>query len=370
MTEQNFIPDEWDLLEAKEQMNENEMVNAEAVKEPINEEYEKLWKIYEAGIPIPETQEEWLEIRKRGIGGSDVAGIMGINPWASPLTVYLDKVGVTGKKETNEKMEIGTELEPFLREKFRKKMSKELTDLKVITVKKILFHQEHNFILANVDGLVYCKEYGWGILELKTTSERNSSEWVDDVIPNNYMCQVQHYLFVTGLQYAYIACLIGGQKFVVKRILRDNELIDILFDKERFFWEEFVVKRIPPAPIGIESEEDAAKLAFPTADKTEISLPDELFNELEQYQSLKEEIKEKEKQIKAFEVKMKFIMGNASKATLCQYSITYPSISAYRFNDTELREKYPEIYKEFLKPSDYRRFEIKKAKIKKVKKVI
>ena len=219
MEEKIFIPDEWDLLEAKEQINETEMVNAEAHRDLSEDDFR--------GFPVPEKHEDWLEIRKKGIGGSDVAGILGVSHWASPLTVYLDKVGVTQKKETSEKMEIGTELEPYLREKFIKKMSKELTDLKVITIKKILQHPDIDYILANVDGLVYCKEYGWGILELKTTGERNAHEWEDDKIPNGYMCQVQHYLFVTGLQYAYIACLIGGQRFVVKRILRDQDLIDI-----------------------------------------------------------------------------------------------------------------------------------------------
>ena len=232
MEEKIFIPDEWDLLEAKEQMNDTDMVNAEAYRELSEDDFR--------GFPVPEKHEDWLEIRKKGIGGSDVAGIIGISPWASPLTVYLDKVGVTPKKEASEKMEIGTELEPYLREKFIKKMSKELTDLKVITIKKILQHPDIDYILANVDGLVYCKEYGWGVLELKTTGSQNACEWEDDKIPDYYMTQVQHYLFVTGLQYIYIACLIGGQKFVVKRILRDNELIEIFMEKEREFWEVFI----------------------------------------------------------------------------------------------------------------------------------
>ena len=113
MEEKIFIPDEWDLLEAKEQINETEMVNAEAHRDLSEDDFR--------GFPVPEKHEDWLEIRKKGIGGSDVAGILGVSHWASPLTVYLDKVGETQKKETSEKMEIGTELEPYLREKFIKK---------------------------------------------------------------------------------------------------------------------------------------------------------------------------------------------------------------------------------------------------------
>lgn len=63
----------------------------------------------------------------------------------------------------------------------------------------------------------------------------------DDEIPSSYLAQVQHYLAVTGYKKAYIAVLIGGNRFIWKEIERDEELINLIIDKEKDFWERYIL---------------------------------------------------------------------------------------------------------------------------------
>ena len=83
------------------------------------------------------TREEWLDARRNGIGGSDASAILGLNPYSSPLKVYLDKIGKGEEQETNEAMRQGTDLEPYVAERFTKETGK-----KVKRCNKILQHPD------------------------------------------------------------------------------------------------------------------------------------------------------------------------------------------------------------------------------------
>ena len=164
---------------------------------------------------------DWLEWRKNGIGGSDVGAIAGANPWKSPISVYLEKIGEAPKAEENERMYWGNVLKNIVAKEFSKR-----TGFKVQRRNAMYQHPEHEFMLANIDRIYIKDGHVAGILECKTTNEYSKDQWEGDKIPNHYYLQVQHYLAVTGFQEAYIAALIGGNKYVYKKINRDDELID------------------------------------------------------------------------------------------------------------------------------------------------
>ena len=165
------------------------------------------------------SREEWLRYRKCGIGGSDVAAILGISKWNSAISLWLDKTNQTNEPvEENEAMQWGTIMEPIIRNRFA-----EVTGKTVVEVKAMLQHPEHPFMLADVDGLTTDDEGNPAILEIKTASEYKRAEWEND-IPSYYQAQVQHYLCVTGVQKAYVAVLIGGNSFKVYEVDADAEI--------------------------------------------------------------------------------------------------------------------------------------------------
>lgn len=112
------------------------------------------------------SKEEWLKWRKRGIGGSDVSCLIGINKWKSEIELWLDKTNQTN--EISEETEIqmwGHIMEPVLRNHFT-----EVTGKTVIELKAMLQHPEYPFMLADVDGITVDDDNNPAILEIKTAS--------------------------------------------------------------------------------------------------------------------------------------------------------------------------------------------------------
>lgn len=182
---------------------------------------------------------DWLEYRKLGIGGSDVAAICGLSRYRSPLGVYLDKIGELPPLEDNPKMKAGRVLEPVIAEWFA-----EDTGMKVVKRNSIFQHKSHPFMLANIDRWIPGMNAG---LECKNTSEYCKDDWTGATAPTEYILQCNHYMAVTGADRWFIAVLIGGWDFQWRVIERDDELIGNLITIEKEFWESNVTVKIPPS---------------------------------------------------------------------------------------------------------------------------
>lgn len=187
------------------------------------------------------SQEEWLEWRRKGIGGSEAAAICGLNKYTSPLAVYLDKLGELPPLEDNPKMKAGRMLEPLIADWFE-----EETGYRVMQQHSIFQHPDHPFMLANIDRWIIGENAG---LEIKNTSEFNRKDWFDgqeEVIPVAYQIQANHYMAILGADRWFVAVLIGGWDFQWRVIERDERLIESLITIERNFWEQHVLKEVPP----------------------------------------------------------------------------------------------------------------------------
>jgi len=185
---------------------------------------------------------DWLAVRRSGIGGSDVAAAIGLSPWKSPIELWEEKVlGKTQPKNDNDSMLWGRLLEPLIREEFSRR-----SGLAVQPLGSMLQHPVHKFMLANLDGLVLDPVRGPGVLEIKTASAFKTSEWDDKRCPDVYQLQVQHYLEVTGLSYAVIVVLIGGNTLRWVTVEPDKELTDNLVQLEKRFWQHVLTQSPPP----------------------------------------------------------------------------------------------------------------------------
>jgi len=182
--------------------------------------------------------EEWLQERRKGIGGSDAAKVLGVSRWGGPLSVYLEKKGLYIPDDPGEPAYWGTVLEDVVAREFEKR-----SGLRVQRQNKIFTHPDYPWMLANIDRRIVGKNKG---LECKTASNFMGDEWEGDELPDSYYIQIQHYMAVMGWESCWVACLIGGQRYVQKEVQRNSELINTIIEKEREFWEDHFLKDVPP----------------------------------------------------------------------------------------------------------------------------
>lgn len=258
-------------------------------------------------------RQDWLTRRQAGIGGSDVAAILGISPWKTPLDVYNSKVEpVAADEEMSEAAYWGIVLEDVVAREYATK-----TVSKIQRINDLVRHPEHPWAIANLDRVIVTPgsrarldDAGRllgadGLLECKTASAYKASDWGrdgdDDAIPVHYAAQAMWYLAVTGLPWCDFATLIGGQRFVTKRVERDEETIAVLLEKCRAFWFDHVQARRPPEPSNVD---DVLKL-FSADDGTTIEANEDLliaYNEAvvyrQQIETAEEELAKRTETIK------------------------------------------------------------------------
>lgn len=300
------------------------------------------------------TREQWLALRQIGIGGSDAGAILGVNKWKSPFQVYMDKIEPY-YEEQSEAAYWGTELEDMVAKEFEKRTGK-----KVRRNNRVLQSVDNPFMIANLDREVVGEN---AILECKTANAYLAKEWEGDEIPASYIVQVQHYMAVRGSEKAYIAVLIGGQRFLWKEIPRDEEFIKFLIEQEKKFWNEHILTLIPPALDGSSAAEKYLKERYKESDpELTVDLRAKYNNEIEELLSIKEQIKRMEEVVTAIENNIKNELGAAEIGYTPRYEVSWKSVTSNRLDSKLLKKDHPEIAEKYTKPSVSRRFTIKEMK--------
>lgn len=198
---------------------------------------------------------DWLRARRQGITGTDAGAITGMNPYVSAFQVYQDKLSTDIQEIDNEAMRQGRDLEEYVASRFM-----EATGFKVRRANAIFQNEAHPIMLADFDRLIVGQKAG---LECKTVSPYSADKWKDGAIPLHYQMQVQHYLAVSGFDCWYIAAMIFGKEFIIRKIERDEELIQYLITIEERFWKEHILGHVMPEPDGSSNcSEEIAKLYF------------------------------------------------------------------------------------------------------------
>jgi len=298
------------------------------------------------------TYEEWKQQRRNGIGGSDAAAAIGLNRWKSRLKLYLEKIGELEDNVDSEATYWGRILEDVVAEEFTRRTGKA-----VRRVNAILIHPEFEWMIANIDRKVVGEN---AILEVKTTAAWNNKEWEQDEIPQEYIIQAQHYMAVTGADLTYFAVLVGGQKLLIKELVRDDELIEMIIREEQKFW-QMVENRTPPELDGSVDAKEILSYMYPTAiEGSVIELPT-YESTVEEILALGKQIKELEQMKEEKENKLKAEMAEHEIAYVGKYKVSWKNISQSRLDTKLLEHEQPEIYKKYLKENNFRRFSIKEG---------
>ncbi len=208
-------------------------------------------------------REDWLAVRKQGIGSSDAAASVGLNPYKSQLELWLEKTGRDGSLPKTDPHDEdspaywGNLLEPIVAAHYTRR-----TGNRVRRINSVLQHPDPDkaWMLANIDREVTGAS-DVQILECKTAGINGARLWKDGV-PEYVQLQVQHQLAVTGKAAADVAVLLGGQHLEIHRINRDESLIARLVQLEQQFW-NYVETDTPPPADGSESAELALRCLYP-----------------------------------------------------------------------------------------------------------
>ena len=259
-------------------------------------------------------RDQWLDVRRSGIGSSDAAAAVGLNPYKSQLELWMEKTGrgtalpQVDPNDESSPMYWGTLLEPIVAAHYTKR-----TGNRVRRVNAVLQHPRNPWMLANLDREVMGNP-DVAILECKTAGINGARLWKEGV-PDYVHLQVMHQLAVTGKQAADVAVLICGQDLQIFRIQRDEEQIQQLIRLEQAFW-EYVEKDLQPPADGSDSADLALRCLYPrdTGEVLDLSHETELagaFSDLLAVRQKLADVTELESQLKQ---RIQQRMGDASRA--------------------------------------------------------
>ena len=285
----------------------------------------------------PQANYEFLQARQSGLGGSDIGAVIGVSQYKSALDVYFDKTEPKLEQEHQEHFYWGHALEQPIAERF----SREHPDFEVMRNVPIAMHPQHEWMLANVDGLFDDDQGNRGILEIKTVNAFASDSWGfenSDQVPLSYAAQVAFYMAVMDADFAIIAALFGGNSYKEFRIERDLEIEAVLIREGGAFWHNHVIPRIPPEP---KTANDVARL-FKHDLGTILEADDNLLNLCQEIKRLKTDAKDLDGLIVELTTNLKKVMGDSA---LLQYAGS--TISSWKNNKDSTKVGYEKAVADF-----------------------
>ena len=300
-----------------------------------------------------DNEEDWHKLREKRIGGSDIGAIIGVNPYKSIVDVYVDKTEGSNFKG-NELTHWGHMLEGTVIKEFASKHSE-------LIVYEAPYSIVDNFFIANLDGVLKDKETGdYGVLEIKTTSIWNKKEWEEDTIPQSYYAQVQHYLMLTGYKFAYIAVLIGGQQYKEFKIERSEEDINLIKNKATEFYQENLLKKVPPMPDGSDAYMNYLKQKALEIENDEVIEFTDLEEKAVKIKELSKEINslKKEQDLLKEEIMLELINNGTQKGVAGKFKFNIqtrktPDFETMAKENLEIMEKYQELASRHQKVSKF-----------------
>ena len=298
------------------------------------------------------SREEWLRWRTKGIGGSDVSVIAGVNPFRSIFQLWLEKTGEVEPEETeNDNTHFGNVLEPVIKREFSKR-----TGLKVRAKRALLQSEEYPFMLADLDGVIY--ENGkMNLFEAKTASAYKQEIW-EKGIPEEYVLQVQHYMAVTGAEKTYLAALVGGNRFYWKVVRRDEQKIAEIIALEKAFWEENVLAGKEPVPDGSGATTDFLNEKYASSNGNTILLPEEALGLCRRYEELSGQLNELQDKKDAVSNQLKNFLKNNESGVIGEYRVTWKQVTSMTFDKKRLEKENHALYEEYLTKRQYRRLTV------------
>ena len=305
----------------------------------------------------PATREEWLEIRKNGIGSSEVATIVGLNPWETPYQLWRRKVGLDAPKEENFAMRAGHYLEDAVSRFWMDETGRQI--IKRSAGDWIIRDNDRPYLQVSPDRTYWLGESrantDKGILECKTTQMT-----VDpDDIPKHWFAQVQYQLGVAGYTDGSLAWLCSGRQFGYTDIALVGDFYGWLIESVDRFWIDNIKGGQEPDPINV--ADVLLKYNRHTNGKS-IEVTDEVFEAYSQLKDVRKELAALDERKEALEAQIKLAFMDAEAityggSTIATWKAPKPS---EKFNAKAFQAAHPDLAAEYMETSQgARRFLLK-----------
>ncbi|WP_423063876.1 YqaJ viral recombinase family protein [Candidiatus Paracoxiella cheracis] len=278
--------------------------------------------------------------RKNGLGGTDIGAILGFSRYKTPLDVYEEKTSDAIVDESNAFMQFGQDFEPIIIRHYEQSQRCE-----ILSDCDTLYHPQYDFLFANIDGKVKNSNI---IIECKTASR--SPLWGEpgtNEIPEAYLFQVAHYASIADAEKVDVAVFFREScEHVIYTYQRNAELEAIIEERAVRFWNDFVLKRIPPEPI---NAEDCKRLYKSLQWEAKVA-DSEAQQALERYKAIKaqnkalkeEEAKLKDRLVVCMEGHERLV--DSEGVTLATYR---ERKGAAYFDSQALKKTNPDLFKQY-----------------------
>lgn len=304
-------------------------------------------------------RDQWLELRKTGIGGSDAGAVLGLNPYKSPYALWAEKTGAVEPDDvsTKESVRLGNDLEEYVAKRFTEETGK-----KVRKENYTLYNDAFPFALANLDRVVVGEKAG---LECKTTSSYEVLQKCrNGEYPDTWYCQMTHYMMVTGYEKYYLAVIVWGSGFYVFELERREEEIEALAKAEAEFWQH-VTDKTPPPVDGSESTLDTITTLYPDSNdgRGKIDLT-AVSSALQLYEALDKQQKALALERDAYKAQIMEFLADAPGGVYGDYNVTYKTQERKTFDKARFEREVMPIPEQYYTKSVSRpfRLSIKKSK--------
>lgn len=307
------------------------------------------------------TDDAMHQLHRERIGGSMVAGIMGLSPWDSPFSIYQLMIGEAPPKEENAAMRRG--------KKHEATVLRELADRTGLLVAEGKTIQRDDFGLptvAQIDGMVLDGD-GWQPAEAKTTNPWAAGDWDGDEPPLHYFTQVQWQIAHADAQRAYVACMWGLNEEDYRQMVvpRDQIVIDALLDACRRFYFDNVLKHVPPMVDGhaATTKAVAQKYRRSTPEMAKVLDADAAWTWLDQRSSALVDLEVAQVLKDEAENHLKLLMADAEVAEAAGYRITWKTQTRTTLDAKALKADLPDVAAKYARVSESRPFKVTPAKV-------
>lgn len=303
------------------------------------------------------TREEWLALRRTGLGASDMPGVLGVSPYVTPLQVWTSKLVEMPDDDADEAMSWGSRLEPLILDTWESEDGRNA----VIDRGALLRSVEHPWMLATLDGTTHVGTVDFetgpvalASFEKAVVEAKSTSEWGWEKVPEHIEIQVQSQLVVTGYRRAFVVALHGGRRLETYEVIADPDLQAQIIWAGSEFWK--LVEAEEPPPMEAEDRAFLASL-WPRSEEVAVELPVDVADEL--YEARRAYVAAQERK-NAAEAAVMALMTQADTAVVGQDVVaTWKTNEARRIDTSRLRAEMPDVARRFESVSTQRRFLVK-----------
>lgn len=295
------------------------------------------------------------------LGGSDIAAVLGISPWKTPLALYKDKTEPQEDKQGRKVKRRGHRWEAVVSEMLVESLEDLGHTVEIVARNQRYVDPDITYFACEID--FELKLDGADEItncELKTVHPFKSKEWGEegsDEAPLHYIAQTTWGLGITRRRSAIIAALFGADEIKPYFAPADNETIAAIRQRGCEFWNEHVLPRVPPDPRTVE---DVDLLYAKGGDNAVLIADDELTKKYLRLAALKHEIKAREAEYEAFEFEVKCAMGIHSELAACgKTAVTWKNRATSILDQSALKEAHPKLVREFTRKGEARYFTVK-----------